>query len=111
METPQDRRRHPRTHVARDAKLFHRGSWTYLPCRTVDASPKGFLVQMNDDSPLAVGDIVDAAVGWAGEPLVRTEEFINAKVVRIDTTTGGERLAALALTRELIGLAQFIQAA
>ncbi|MEK6702192.1 MAG: PilZ domain-containing protein [Planctomycetota bacterium] len=111
METPTDRRRHSRTSIARDAKLFHRASWAYITCRTVDASSRGLLVQIKSDRPLAVGDIVDAAVGWTGAPVVRADEFINARVVRIDTTPDGDCLAALALTREVIGLTQFIQAA
>ena len=111
MEKPTDRRRHPRANIARDAKLFHRGTWAYIPCRTIDASAQGLLVQIKSDRFVAVGDIVDAAVGWTGEPLVRSGEFINAKVVRVDTMPDGDVLAALALTREVIGLTQYIQAA
>lgn len=106
-----DRRRHQRAGIARDAKLFHRATWAYIPCRTIDASAQGLLLQIKSDRPVSVGDIVDAAVGWTGEPLVRSEEFINGKVVRVDTTSDGDYLAALALTREVIGLAQYIQAA
>ncbi|QOJ01272.1 MAG: PilZ domain-containing protein [Phycisphaeraceae bacterium] len=98
MNATNERRREPRTPVRRPCKVFHRGTWRYLPGTTADASEHGLLIEAAGGEPPIVGDIVDVAVGWENQPILRTDEFIHGRVVRVGRGAGGSSYA-VELTR------------
>jgi hypothetical protein len=83
----------------RPAKVFHRGTWRYIAGRTKDVSDGGVLLELPADRPLAVGDMVDVALGRPGVGVLKGDEFVWAKVVRVSATGRGTNLAAVSLTR------------
>lgn len=101
----QDRRRYPRTEIDNPAKIFHRGSWRYIAARTRDISDGGVLLELPADKPVAVGDMVDVAIGRAGVGVLKSDEFVWARVVRVSQSSRGTSLAAVSLTRPLAAAA------
>lgn len=100
MASAADRRDTPRVPVVKPAKVFHRGSWKYLPARTRNASVGGVLVEITHAAGFCVGDIVDIAIGRDGSGVLRSEEFVAGRVVRVEQKPDGER-AAIVLARPL----------
>lgn len=100
MDSHEDRRIAKRVPVVASAKVFHRGSWKYLPARTRNASTSGVLVELTNASGFCVGDVVDVAVGREGAAVLRSDEFVSGRVVRIEVKPDGER-AAIVLARPL----------
>lgn len=96
-----ERRRHERRAIDQPAKVFHRGSWRYIAARTRDLSDNGALLELPSDRPVAVGDMIDVALGRSGVGVLRSDEFVWARVVRVEPSSRGGTLAAVALTRPL----------
>lgn len=96
-----DRRRHARAESDNPAKIFHRGSWRYIAARTRDLSEGGALLELPADRPVAVGDMVDVAIGRSGVGVLKNDEFVWARVVRVTPSSRGTSLAAVSLTRPL----------
>jgi hypothetical protein len=103
--TGGDRRRHERRAVDQPAKVFHRGSWRYIAARTRDLSDSGVLLELPSDRPVAVGDMIDVALGRSGVGVLRSDEFVWARVVRVEPSSRGGTLAAVSLTRPLAAAA------
>lgn len=97
---PSDRRRWPRLRVIHGSKIFHRGSWRYLPATTIDVSAHGLAVSMIEDRGVAIGDTIDVAVGWKDEPILREGEFIAGKVVRVTPGMAGGVTLGVELLRQ-----------
>jgi hypothetical protein len=96
-----ERRQHARAVIDQPAKVFHRGSWRYIAARTRDLSDGGVLLELPADRPLAVGDMVDVAIGRSGVGVLKSDEFVWARVVRVSASSRGGSLAAVSLTRPL----------
>ena len=97
----RERRRHERVSLDRPAKIFHRGSWRYIAARTRDLSDGGVLLEVPSDRPLAVGDMIDVALGRPGVGVLKGDEFVWARVVRVSESGRGTSLAAVSLTRPI----------
>lgn len=98
---PEDRRRWPRLRVERGSKIFHRGTWRYLPATTVDVSSHGLAIAMPEDRGVAVGDTIDVAVGWHNQPILRDGEFLSGRVVRVEPAIAGGVTLGVELLREI----------
>lgn len=96
-----NRRKFERVPMDNPAKVFHRGSWRYIAARTRDISDGGLLLELPADKPVAIGDMVDVAIGRVGVGVLRSDEFVWAKVVRVFLSSRGTSLAAVSLTRPL----------
>lgn len=96
-----ERRRHERVPIRRACKVFHRGTWRYLSGATCDASAGGVLVEMDTPRDLTPGDPVDVAVATELGVVLRGEEFVAGKVVRVQESEGGRLRVAVKLIRPL----------
>jgi len=91
----EDRRVHPRSAVERPVKLFDTRSGKYHAGSTCDISVGGVLIEMPHTLPCRPGD--DVLLGIAQkrrEPLLRRNDMIRAKVVRMMHTENGRLLLA-----------------
>jgi hypothetical protein len=78
-----DRRSAPRFALDKPAKIFLRGTWRYLPARTRDVSSSGALLELPEDRDVHLGDMVDLAIAERASSILRNDEFIAGRIVRI----------------------------
>jgi len=57
-------------------------------------------VEITNAAGFRVGDIVDVAIGREGAGVLRSEEFVAGRVVRVESKADGDR-AAIVLARPL----------
>lgn len=95
-----DRRSSPRLALQKPAKIFLRGTWRYLPAKTRDVSASGALLELSEDRDVHVGDTVDLAIAERASAILRTDEFIAGRIVRISPgQQPGSITAAVHLSR------------
>ncbi|MCA3005898.1 MAG: PilZ domain-containing protein [Phycisphaerales bacterium] len=82
--TPADRRHHPRLSVQRAAKVLCNQSQRFLAAVTEDLSVGGARVRVESQRPFAIGDSVKVGIAWSQSGIIRTDQLIEAKVVRVD---------------------------
>lgn len=85
-----DRRREPRRRVQIEGKLFDPKSNRYFPCRTVDLSQNGALVEITSTKGLRVGQPVSVFAQPAPGALARKAEFSEGEIVRLDGQPSGD---------------------
>lgn len=86
--TPADRRQHPRMAVQRPAKVLCNQSQRFLAAVTEDLSVGGARVRVQSQRPFAIGDSVKVGIAWSQSGIIRTDQLIEAKVVRVDPVLG-----------------------
>lgn len=89
-----DRRRFPREAMDLAVKLLHVQGARFIGGRTMDASPLGLLIELDEPRPILAGDRVRIAIGSA---LVRSESLTPGRVVRVERTTSGAQRVGVAL--------------
>lgn len=95
-----DRRGSPRNALSCGARLRRVGAPASRAARTRNASDTGLLIEITgDDEGLAPGARVEVLIARYNEPLVRAESFVPARVVRVNQSSGGRVLIALAYER------------
>ena len=78
------RRHHPRLSVQRAAKVLCNQSQRFLAAVTEDLSVGGARVRVESQRPFAIGDSVKVGIAWSQSGIIRTDQLIEAKVVRVD---------------------------
>ncbi|TVS01661.1 MAG: hypothetical protein EA423_09865 [Phycisphaerales bacterium] len=95
-----DRRASDRVEVVRGARVRRPGSARSIPARTCNTSECGLLLEIaGGPEGLTPGCRVEVIVARFGEPLVRSESFIPARVVRVGEGDSGRALVALEFER------------
>ncbi|MCC5785618.1 MAG: PilZ domain-containing protein [Phycisphaerales bacterium] len=92
-----DRRASDRIEVVRGARVRRPGSARSIPARTRNTSKCGLLLEIagGGREGLTPGCRVEVIVARFGEPLVRSESFVPARVVRVGEGDSGRALVAL----------------
>ena len=82
----KNRRNYERHPYSADLHFLHSTSNQYFPCRSVDVSTSGMLLQIPARSPVQVGNAIQLHVEPTGQPewAIIDNQSIPAKIVRID---------------------------
>ncbi len=80
----QDRRRFARHAVVRPCKIVDARSLRPSAAgSTTDVSEGGSLVSVQRDRMFSPGDQVEIGIAWSRNPLIASEEMVQARVVRV----------------------------
>lgn len=112
MDTHNSAEPHARTHerraatrieLVRGARLRRPGSARSIPARTRNASEQGLLIEIaGGPEGLTPGAMVEVIVARFGEPLLKSDSFVPARVVRVREGEG-RALVALELQQRTAG--------
>lgn len=80
--TTRDRRAHPRHHAELNCKLLRPAFARYITARTTDVGPGGARIDLRTTAPLEAGEVIDIAVAWNRDAVIRSRDLIAARVVR-----------------------------
>lgn len=94
-QDPREQREHPRTPVARAAKVFHRASGRYVPAQTCNVSRGGVLLRVGSARPFRPDDRVDVFIAWSDGVLLAASGAIRATVTRAARSPSCEQFVAL----------------
>lgn len=98
-----ERRAASRIEIVRGARLRRPGSARSIPARTRNASEQGMLIEIaGGPEGLTPGAMVEVIIARFGEPLLRSESFVPARVVRVREGDGCA-LVALELQQRAAG--------
>lgn len=82
MGPSPDRRRRSRDPIQVECKVLRPDATRYVEAVTVDISDTGALLLVDAGTRLRVGERVELAIAWDGEPLVVADRTLAGAVVR-----------------------------
>lgn len=88
-----DRRRHTRWTLERPCKLRRVAGVSFESAKTVNVAPGGVRVVVSGEKRFAVGDRIEMAVAWDGEPVLGPRSLLVGRVLRITGTEAEQSLA------------------
>ncbi|MEO0483532.1 MAG: PilZ domain-containing protein [Planctomycetota bacterium] len=103
--TQADRRAAARRPVVLPAKILHLPSRKYAVAETIDVSNGGLMLRVEPSRPLAPGDAIKVAVAWQHSGVMRKDQMLEAKVVRVARVPGQAQAVAVEFAEE-VALAQ-----
>jgi hypothetical protein len=108
--TSTDRRHAARIAVDRSCRLRRQGGpatgGRFEHARTINVSTSGALIEIGSAAPIAPGESLALAVAWDGMPVIRSDAFVQARVVRADRAeNGAQRVAVRFAATEPVAMA------
>jgi len=91
-----ERRSSPRVSLSRPCKVYEPRSRRYLPATTCNVSRGGALVRAHRSADLSPGDRVSLGLPHRHpQPVIDSATLVDARIVRVLESTGGEMLLAI----------------
>lgn len=102
----EDRRQHTRLDLARPVKVYLPQARQYVAGATSNVSVGGAMLDLRSNRPLGIGDYVDVGVQWHSAAVLRAEQLVQSRIVRVQTRTdGSQRLAVAFIARQALAVA------
>jgi hypothetical protein len=93
---PDDRRHAARIAVERSCRLRRQIAARFEHAHTLNVSTSGALLEITSHIPVSIGESLALAVAWDGAPLIRNDSFVQARVIRADSTGDTTQRVAIA---------------
>lgn len=87
-------------------KVYLPAARQYVPGQTSNVSVGGALVELRTARPLGIGDTLSIGVSWGAGALLRDEQLVGGRVVRVlSRTKDAQKVAVKFVVRQALAAA------